>query len=227
MKGTSVFPGPHFSRPPLSRPPLSRAGRLTIAAAAFTCIAAAAGCASSSSTPATPASTVTVTASPTAPAATADATPSTTGSSPAAAPACPTSSLQVKLGAANGYAGGTEQPIDFTNTGSTSCTLYGYPGVSLVSGPPYTQIGLAARRSTTTPVKLITLAPGATANAMLQIVDALNYPPSSCSPTKATYLRVYPPNQKAPVYLPAASQGCAKPVQILSIGAVEPGSGNS
>jgi hypothetical protein len=213
-----VFPGAHPSRPAPSR-----AGRLTIAAAAFTCVAAAAGCASSPSTPAAPASTVTVTASPTAPA----ATPTATGSTPAAVPACPTSSLQVRLGAANGYAGGTDQPIDFNNTGSTSCTLYGYPGVSLVSGPPYTQIGLAARRGTTTPVKLITLAPGATANAMLQIVDALNYPPSSCSPTKATYLRVYPPNQKAPAYLPAASQGCAKPVQILTVGPVTPGSGSS
>ncbi len=82
--------------------------------------------------------------------------------------------------------------------GAASCTLYGYPGVSLVSGPPYTQIGLAAKRGTTTPVKLVTLAPGATAHAVLQIVDALNFPPSSCGPAKATYLRIYPPNQKAP-----------------------------
>ena len=67
--------------------------------------------------------------------------------------------------------------IDFTNTSNIPCTLYGYPGVSLVTGPPYTQIGLAAKRSTTSgPVKLITLASGATANAVLQIVDALNYP---------------------------------------------------
>ena len=116
--------------------------------------------------------------------------------------------------------------IDFTNTGASTCTLFGYPGVSLVSGPPYTQIGLAAKRNTSTPKKLVTLAPGATANALLQIVDALNYPSASCGPTKATALKIYPPNQTAPVYLPNTSNGCAKPVQIMYVGAVRPGSGS-
>jgi hypothetical protein len=69
--------------------------------------------------------------------------------------------------------------------------------------------------------------PGVRFSTAFQIVDALNYPPSSCAPTKATYLRIYPPNQKAPGYLPAASQGCAKPVQILTVGPAVPGSGNS
>jgi hypothetical protein len=117
--------------------------------------------------------------------------------------------------------------IDFTNTGASTCSLFGYPGVSLVKGPPYTQIGLAAKRSTTTPKVLVTLAPGATANALLQIVDALNYPSANCGPTKATALKIYPPNQTEPVYLPNTSSGCAKPVQIMYIGAVRPGSGSS
>jgi hypothetical protein len=133
----------------------------------------------------------------------------------------------VKLGLAQGYAGGVYMVIDFTNTSSSTCTLLGYPGVSLVSGPPYTQIGLAAKRATTTPVKQITLAPGATANAVLQIVDALNYPAATCGPTKATALKVYPPTQFAPVYLAYTSTGCAKPVQIMYVGAVQPGSGGS
>jgi hypothetical protein len=133
----------------------------------------------------------------------------------------------VKQGVAQGYAGGVYEVIDFTNTSGSSCTLLGYPGVSLVSGPSNTQIGLAAKRSTATPVKLVTLAPGATANALLQIVDALNYPPASCAPTKATALKVYPPNQTASVLLPNTSNGCAKPVQIMFVGAVQPGSGSS
>ena len=95
---------------------------------------------------------------------------------------------------------------------------------SLVSAPPYTQIGLAAKRGSTTPVKLITLAPGATANALLQIVDALNFPTATCSPAKAAFLRVYPPNQTAPVYLADASEVCAQPVQTLFISAVQAGS---
>jgi hypothetical protein len=125
----------------------------------------------------------------------------------AALPACPTSSLKVKLGLSDGYAGGVYQVIDFTSTSSASCTLYGYPGVSLVTGPPYAQLGSAAKRSTTTPVKLVTLAPGETATALLQIVDALNFPAATCRPAKATNLKVYPPNQTAPVYLADTSYG--------------------
>jgi hypothetical protein len=194
-----------------------------------------AGCASSgSSQPATSGSTTP--ASPASP--TAAGTASSSGNTPAVASpssssaaagpvACPTSSLQVKQGVAQGYAGGVYVALDFTNTSGSTCTLYGYPGVSLVSGPPYTQIGLAAKRSTSTPRKLVTLAPGATANALLQIVDALNYPPASCGPTKATALKIYPPNQTVPVYLPDTSSGCTKPVQIMYVGAVRPGSGSS
>jgi hypothetical protein len=197
-----------------------------MAAGALLCAAALAGCASSGSQPS--ASGSTAAASPTAPGTASSsgmASPSTTA--PAGPAACPTSSLRVKQGVGQGYAGGVYQVIDFTNTSGSACTLYGYPGVSLVSGPPYAQIGLAAKRSTSTPVKLVTLAPGATGNALLQIVDALNYPSASCAPTKATALKIYPPNQTAPVYLPATASGCAKSVQIMYIGAVQPGAGSS
>ena len=138
--------------------------------------------------------------------------------------ACATSALQVKLGPSNGYAGGVYQTIDFTNTSGSPCTLTGYPGVSLVTGPPYQQLGLAAKRSTSTSATTVTLAPGATANAQLQIVDALNFPSPSCQPAKAAALKVYPPNQFTAVYLPDTSYGCGKSVQIMYIAPVRPGS---
>ena len=198
---------------------------LALTAAALICTAAVAGCASSgSSQPA--ASGSTPAASPSAPATSSSNTPAVVApSSPAAGtPACATSALQVKLGSSDGYAGGVYVVIDFTNTSGSSCTLFGYPGVSLVTGPPYKQIGLAAKRSTSTPKKLVTLAAGATAHAQLQIVDALNFPSATCGPTKATALKIYPPNQTEPVYLPNTSNGCTKPVQIMYIGAVRPAS---
>jgi Protein of unknown function (DUF4232) len=219
MKGTPVSPGGVRQL---------RVGQLAVAATAFACVAFMAGCASSGSESATPTITVTTTA-PAAPGSASNSTPTST-LSPAVTgpPACPTSSLQVKLGVAQGYAGGVYEVIDFTNTSGSSCTLYGYPGVSLVTGPPYAQIGLAAKRTAaSTPVKQVTLTPGATANALLQIVDALNFPSASCGPTKATALKVYPPNQTAPVYLPNTSNGCAKSVQIMYIGPVQPGSSSS
>jgi hypothetical protein len=203
-----------------------RTGRHALAAVALTCAAAVAGCASSgSSQPGASGSTTAASPSAAASSGSTPAVASPSSSSPAAA--CPTSSLRVTQGVAQGYAGGVYVVIDFTNTSDRACTLFGYPGVSLVSGPPYVQIGLAAKRSTSTPRKLVVLTPGATGHALLQIVDALNYPSASCGPTKATALRVYPPNQTVPVYVPNTSNGCTKPVQIMYIGAVQPGPGSS
>ena len=234
MKGTPVVPGAPFPRTehPKAGYPRTGSGRLAFVVAALICGVMVAGCASSGSQSASSGSTsaASPTASASGAASSSGSTPAVTSPSapaPAAAPACPTSSLQVKLGVAQGYAGGVYEVIDFTNTSGSPCTLHGYPGVSLVSGPPYTQIGLAAKRSTSSARKLVTLVPGATANALLQIVDALNYPNATCGPTKATALKVYPPNQTVPVYLPSTSSGCAKPVQIMYIGPVQPGSGSS
>jgi hypothetical protein len=203
-------------------------GRPALAAGALICAAALAGCASSGSSSPPPAagSATTVTASPSAPAASSN-TPAVVApsSSPAAgSTTCATSALQVKLGASNGYAGGVYQTIDFTNTSGSSCTLTGYPGVSLVTGPSHQQLGLAAKRGTSTPAATVTLAPGATANAQLQIVDALNFPSSSCQPAKAADLKVFPPDQFTAVYLPDTSYGCGKSVQTLFIAPIRPGS---
>lgn len=209
----------------------STATRRGVQAAALLCVAVTAGCASaaSSSTSLTAPSSASAPASssPASSAAvsTPAAAPSPTLTPPAtAAPACATSALLVRLGVAQGYAGGVYYVIDFTNQSGAACTMYGYPGVSLVTGPPYAQIGLAAQRDNTAPVRLVTLIPGAMATAELQIVDAHNYSPSTCRPVTATHLRVYPPNQTAPVYLATTSFGCAEPVHTLFIAAVQPSS---
>jgi hypothetical protein len=207
MGGTGVFPRVEHSG--------SWRSGAARAAAALIGLAALAACSSSSGPSATSSSSSATPAAPAQP-----VSPAVTGT-----PACPNGSLQIKLGLGQGYAGGVYQVIDFTNSSGSTCTLTGYPGVSLVSGPPFTQIGLAAKRGGTTPVKTITLAPGATANALLQIVDALNFPTATCGPAKATDLRVYPPNQTLAVFLPSGSQGCAEPVQVLFISAVQAGSG--
>ena len=196
--------------------------------AALICVAMAAGCASSSSSSSSPASSASSSSPAAAGGTTAPAPPATSQSPAGGGPlACATSDLKVTLGAPNGYAGGVYETIVFTNTSGAACSLYGYPGVSLVSAPPYTQIGLAAKRSATVPVKLIVLASGTSASAVLQVVDALNFGPSTCGPTKAAFLRVYPPNQTVPVYLANQSEICAQPVQTLFISAVQAGSGSS
>jgi hypothetical protein len=115
--------------------------------------------------------------------------------------------------------------IDFTNISNVTCTLYGYPGVALAAGTPITEVGLAATENPGTPRQLVTLAPGAVGNALLRIVDAANFPSSACHPVKTTYLQIIPPNQTTPIYLAYVSQSCAKPVHILTVNVVVPGSG--
>ena len=52
------------------------------------------------------------------------------------------------MGVAQGAAGSVYQVIDFTNISNTTCTLYGYPGVSLAAGTPVTQVGRRPRGRT-------------------------------------------------------------------------------
>jgi len=205
-----------------------RTARPAIAGAALACVAAlTAACGSvTPGASSTPTKTVTVTVTPqtgtTSSPAPATTTPAATGGG--AAP-CPTRSLGLKPGLAQGAAGSTYQVIDFTNISNVTCTLYGYPGVSLAGGHPVTQVGLAAAEDPTTPRKLVTLAPGQVANALLRIVDALNYPPSKCGPVKTQWIQVYPPNQTTPVFVAYNATACSKPVRILTVSTVKPGSG--
>jgi len=201
--------------------------RRAIAGAALAAVAVLAAACGGSTPAATPTKTVTVTASPQAPAGTSPGTATGTPAAPGAATPCPTSSLGLKPGLSQGAAGSVYQVLDFTNISNVTCTLYGYPGVSLAGGSPVAQVGLAASEDPTPPRKLVTLAPGQVANALLRIVDALNFPASTCGPVKTQWIQAYPPNQTTPIYLAYKTTGCSKPVRILSVSVVQAGSGGS
>jgi hypothetical protein len=137
---------------------------------------------------------------------------------------CATRDLQAKAGTSDGAAGSLYQVIDFTNIGTTPCTLFGYPGVSLAAGTPVTRVGAVASRSTTAGPRMVTLAPGQTGNALLRIVQAQNYPQATCAPRATTFLEIYPPNQTTPIYLAYKATGCEKTsVNLLTIGVVQAG----
>jgi hypothetical protein len=204
-----------------------RTARAALGAAALASAAALAAACGSSTPSASPTKTVTVTASPQAPAGSSPGTAAGTPAAPGAPAPCPTRSLGLKLGLSQGAAGSVYQVLDFTNISSVSCTLYGYPGVSLAGGQPVAQVGLAADENPTPPRELVTLAPGAVANSLLRIVDAQNYPASKCGPVTTKWLQVYPPNQTTPIYLAYKTTGCSRPVRILTVSVVQPGPGGS
>jgi hypothetical protein len=152
---------------------------------------------------------------------------SQTGVAPAGAPSCSTSDLRITLGNGGAGAGTDFTVLDFTNSGTAACTLYGFPGVSLTNSSG-AAIGAAATRNPSKASTLITLAPGAKANATLGVANAGNYPTGACKPTTVARLKVFPPNQTQAIELPFATTGCAVSVtHQLSITAVTAGAGQT
>ena len=129
-------------------------------------------------------------------------------------------------GESNGAAGTIYTDIDFTNTSGSACVLEGYPGVSLVSAGTKAgrQIGDDAKRTTTTPVRAVTLGAGQTAHAVLGIAQALNFPAAKCKPVTAHWLKVFPPNQRAAAYASFTTKTCGNnKVSTMTISAISSG----
>jgi hypothetical protein len=231
--------------------PLAAAVAVTVSAGAFL-----AGCgAGSSPDPAQPAGTVTVTASnsgvasPTAPsgptrspvpspspaASTSSASPvSTVAPAPPAKPGsvgpagCLTSALRATLGAAQGTAGSAYQVIVLANISGKTCALYGYPGVSFVTGIGGSQIGKDAARDRTTAPKVVTLASGQSGSFALRVVDAAALPTASCDPVTSRWLKIFPPENTAALYVGYTAHACAsKTATILTTRAITEGTSGS
>lgn len=133
------------------------------------------------------------------------AAPSSTGGTAAGDPAggrCDTGSLTGSIeSGSGGAAGSTYVHLALRNTGSSTCTLQGWPGVSFVGGGDGSQIGAAATRATESPHPTVTLAPGAVAVAPLQVATAADYPTEKCQPIAADGFRVYPPGSKESLFV--------------------------
>jgi Protein of unknown function (DUF4232) len=170
-----------------------------------------------------PAPTVTVTKAATAtspPSGSASATPAVAGPG-----ACQFNALKVVLGPGNAAAGSQIIPIQFTNVSSSTCTLYGFPGVSLTGETYAVQVGPAAARNHASTESVITLEPGAVASALIKIVDAQNYSAGPCGLTTASGIKVYPPNLTSAVGLPFNGFACVHKYNVLSVDPVVAGPG--
>jgi Protein of unknown function (DUF4232) len=143
-------------------------------------------------------------------AATSPPAPSPPATSSAAAAGCASPGLTAKVDTSQSgaAAGSVYVPIDFTNTTASSCTLFGYPGVSFVTSPSGSELGRAATRVAPT-ASTVTLTPGGVAHAVLRVAQAGNYSSSACVPVTAHWLRIYPPNQFTAIYARYTVQACS------------------
>jgi Protein of unknown function (DUF4232) len=101
----------------------------------------------------------------------------------------------------DGFAGGVGYVLEFSNTGTSVCTVDGFPKVTLTENGR--QVGLKAATSGSVPVP-VRLAVGRTSHAVLIVHDA----GAICRPHPTNGLRVQPPGATQPVTFPFAGGAC-------------------
>lgn len=192
--------------------------RVVSVAVGLVAVGVLAGCAgggAATPTAATSTATETVTATPSSsasPTSSASSSSTTSGSSSGtgstgsgssgSVAACATASLAVgSEPGSGGAAGSTIFHITLENTGSATCTLQGWPGVSFVGGGDGQQIGAAASLDRSSPHPTVTLRPGQLAVAPVKVVRAENFPTSECTPVTPDGFRVYPPGSRTSLFL--------------------------
>ncbi|WP_156378161.1 DUF4232 domain-containing protein [Williamsia sp. Leaf354] len=171
--------------------------------------AATAACSSGSDTPATTTTVTVMSNADTRPVSpdqgvpgspTAD--PGSVGTSPADATGVARCRAADLVGTVTNRGGGTAGPeygtLALTNTGSTACTVTGYPGVSFVGDGNGKQLGAAAVRDGST-VVTSSIAPRGVATARLEIAEAGDFP--GCDQVRADGLRIYPPGDRDALFV--------------------------
>jgi hypothetical protein len=151
---------------------------------------------------------------------------------------CATSGLEAWLGLAQtrgsasvtGTTGrleprGTYYTLEFTNVSARVCSLDGYPDVSAYAGDQVggIQIGSAAAHDTSIRPRPVTLAPGQTAHSVLLVTSTGTFEPTACAQVTAPELRVTPPDQIRPAFVPIHLPACSrKGLEFMSVQAIQP-----
>lgn len=144
----------------------------------------------------------------------------------AASNECKVADLSLRLGGGDAAAGTSYRAVVFTNKGSRTCTIQGFPGVSYVAGDDGHQVGPAAYR-TGEKGAVVTLKPGDSAYADVGFVQVGNFDPAVCKPTEVRGLRIYPPHDYDSMFLPDPGTGCAgsPPGNQLTVATIQAGAG--
>lgn len=122
----------------------------------------------------------------------------TTPEAPQGPTQCQDKYIRISYGDLGAAAGHTYLPIQFTNVGTESCTLYGYPGVSAVENGQ--QVGLPAARDKSVMPTTVVIKPNAMATATLAISNPHNYDSAECGTIRDVVgIRIYTPNSFTPI----------------------------
>lgn len=144
------------------------------------------------------------------------------------APVCRTSSLSVTLGTGTGtgtISGTVYRPLVFTNTGTVTCRVQGFPGVSHVAGDDGHQVGRAGAWVGSRGAG-VDLGPGASAHSIISVTSADTVDPDTCRPTEVRGIRVYPPANEIAAYVPSPGISCSADIGTIRVRTISPGSGD-
>ena len=118
---------------------------------------------------------------------------------------CTNSAISVTAGPSSGSAGHANTPVIFTNTSSSPCTIFGYPGVAALDSAG-SQTAQATRTGTPQPPHLL-LTPGNTASALVINTNIPSGNETSCPSWSG--LLVTPPNDTKSTKLILQLPGCS------------------
>ena len=192
--------------------PLLAAAAVLVAVAVPTVVIGHAGRSAAPTSPSLGAPTPAPTASPS-PTSSGTSTPSpTTSITSGAVATCRTSALSLTAGPTNGAAGSLYTSFSLTNTTGTSCSMQGFPGVSLLDDAGVI-VGQPATRDSSVGSS-VRLGPGQRAQFILRAGTATR---TGCNvPRPSTQINVYPPGQTVALRIPFATGSCAVSVQSVT-----------
>ena len=114
--------------------------------------------------------------------------------------------------------------LEFTNVSGQTCSRYGYPDVWAYTGER--QIGSPATLDTSVLPSVVTLAPGATAHAVLRYTRTATLDSAACQQVTVPGLRVYPPRAGGAALVPLSLPACSrKGPDFLRVEPVQPRAG--
>jgi hypothetical protein len=109
----------------------------------------------------------------------------------------------------NPGAGSVYYTLRLTNLSQVRCSLRGYPGVSAID-LANRQLGSAAGRNARYPIRTVVLAPGNSAQFLLQLNDPGFFSRPACRPSTAAGLRVYLPDATTASVVPVPLGACSR-----------------
>jgi hypothetical protein len=131
---------------------------------------------------------------------------------------CSTRELDASLGPwPTGRPLSNDYTLLFTNVSRRTCVLDGYPDVWAYTGAH--PIGSQAAQDRLVRPGMVTLAPGATAHAVLHYTGTGRFPATACHQVTAAELRIYPSSDTVPWHIPACSR---RGVSFLSVQPFQP-----